>query len=206
MKKQIIASLLSIATAGVLSAAVQTFDFKDPKGVNAIQFHLDSVLEPISGTASGVTGTVSYDPANPSATSGRIVVATNTLTVSNAMMTDHLRGDGWLDAPANPEIVFELAKLHNVQTTGNDTTATATGKFSLKGVTKEISVPVKLTYLAGAYGKRLNKPELGGDLLVIRGEFTIARGDYGIQPGKNEDKVNTEVKLTLAIVGGAPKA
>ena len=45
-----------------------------------------------------------------------------------------------------------------------------------------------------------------GDLLVIRGEFTVNRGEYGIQPGKNEDKVNTEVKISLAIVGSAPKA
>ncbi len=206
MKKHIIATLFSIAAAGVLSAAPQTFDFKDPKGVNAIQFHLDSVLEPISGTAGGVTGTVTFDAANPAATTGKIVVATNSLTVSNAMMTDHLRGENWLNAPANPEIVFELTKLDNVKTSGNDTTATASGKFTLKGVTKEISVPVKLTYLAGAFGKRINKPEVGGDLLVIRGEFTILRGDYGIQPGKNEDKVNPEIKLSLAIVGGAPKA
>jgi len=206
MKSHIIATLFSIAAAGAVSAAPQSFDFKDPKGVNAIQFHLDSVLEPISGTAGGVTGTVSFDPANPAATSGKIVVATSSLTVSNAMMTDHLRGDQWLDAAKNPEITFELIKLENVKTSGNDTTATATGKFTLKGVTKDISVPVKLTYLAGAYGKRLNKPELGGDLLVIRGEFTLLRGDYGIQPGKNEDKVNPEIKLSLAIVGGAPKA
>ncbi len=206
MKKHIIATLLSIAAAGALSAAPQTFDFKDPKGVNAIQFHLDSVLEPISGTAGGVTGTVTFDAANPAATAGKIVVATNSLTVSNAMMTDHLRGDNWLNAPANPEIVFELTKLENVKTSGNDTTATAKGKFTLKGVTKEISVPVKLSYLAGAFGKRINKPEAGGDLLVIRGEFTILRGDYGINPGQMEDKVNPEIKLTLAIVGGAPKA
>jgi polyisoprenoid-binding protein YceI len=206
MKKSVLVSLLSLATAAVLTAAPQSFDFKDPKGVNAIQFHLDSVLEPISGTAGGVTGTVSFDPANPAATTGKIVVATSSLTVSNSMMTDHLRGDNWLNAPANPEIVFELTKLDNVKTSGNDTTATATGKFTLKGVTKDISVPVKLTYLAGAFGKRINKPEVGGDLLVVRGEFTIARADYGIQPGKNEDKVNPEIKLTLAIVGGAPKA
>lgn len=206
MKNHILATLFSLATVGALTAAPQSFDFKDPKGVNAIQFHLDSVLEPISGTAGGVTGTVTFDPANPAATSGKIVVATNSLTVSNAMMTDHLRGEQWLDAAKNPEITFELTKLENVKTSGNDTTATATGKFTLKGVTKEISVPVKLSYLAGAYGKRLNKPELGGDLLVIRGEFSILRADYGIQPGKNEDKVNPEIKLTLAIVGGAPKA
>lgn len=205
MKKALIASLLT-AAAGLLSAAPQSFDFKDPKGVNAMQFHLDSILEPISGTAGGVTGTVVFDAANPAATTGRIVVATNSLTVSNAMMTDHLRSEMWLDAAANPEITFELTKLENVKTSGNDTTATATGKFTLKGVTKEISVPVKLTYLPGAYGKRLNKPELGGDLLVIRGEFTIQRGDYGIQPGQGEDKVNPVVQVSFGIVGGAPKA
>lgn len=206
MKNHIIASLLSLAAAAVLTAAPQTFDFKDPKGVNAIQFHLDSVLEPISGTAGGITGSATFDPANPAATTGRIVVATNSLTVSNAMMTDHLRGDRWLNAPANPEITFELTKLDNVKTAGNDTTATALGKLSIKGVTKEISVPVKLTYLAGAFGKRINKPEVGGDLLVVRGEFTINRSDYGINPGQMEDKVNPEIQLTLAIVGSAPKA
>lgn len=206
MKNIVLPALLSLASVGALSAAPQSFDFKDPKGVNAIQFHLDSVLEPISGTAGGVSGTVSFDAANPAATTGRIVVATASLTVSNSMMTDHLRGDKWLNAPANPEIVFELTKLDHVKTAGNDTTATATGSLSIKGVTKAIVVPVKLTYLAGVFGKRMNKPELGGDLLVIRGEFTINRSDYGIQPGQNEDKVNPEIKLTLAIVGGAPKA
>ena len=39
--------------------------------------------------AGGVTGTVSFDPANPAATTGKIVVATSSLTVANAMMGDH---------------------------------------------------------------------------------------------------------------------
>lgn len=198
--------LLTVTAAGTIIAAPLSFDFKDPKGVNAIQFHLDSLLEPISGNASGVTGNVTFDPANPAATTGRIAVATASLTVSNTMMTEHLRSDKWLDAAANPEITFELSGLSDVKTSGTTTAAIATGKFTLHGVTKEISVPVKLTHLAGAFGKRLGKPELGGDLLVIRGEFTINRGDYGIQPGKNEDKVNPEIQLTLAIVGGAPSA
>ena len=193
MTKTILTSLLSLSVAGAAFAAPLSFDFKDPKGVNAIQFHLDSLLEPIAGTAGGVTGTVSFDPANPGATAGKIVVATSSLTVSNSMMTEHLQGANWLDVANNPEIVFELSQLADIQTAGNTTSATATGKLTLKGVTKEISVPVKLTHLAGAFGKRINKPELGGDLLVIRGEFTINRADYGIQPGKNEDKVNPEI-------------
>src|SRR5687767_4789452 len=119
MKKSVLVSALSLITAAALSAAPQTFDFKDPKGVNAIQFNLDSVLEPISGSANGVSGTVSFDPANPAATTGKIAVATASLTVTNSMMTDHLRGDKWLNAPANPEITFELTKLADVKTSGN---------------------------------------------------------------------------------------
>jgi len=206
MNKPVLTLLLSLALTGTLAAASATYDFKDPKGVNAIQFHLDSLLEPISGTAGGVTGTVNFDPANPAATTGRIVVAAPSLLVTNTMMTEHLHGAMWLDVANHPEITFELTALSDVKTEGNTTTATAAGKFTLKGVTKEIAVPVRLTHLAGAFGKRLNKPELKGDLLVIRGEFTIQRADYGIQPGKNEDKVNPEVKLTIAIVGGAPQA
>ncbi len=204
MKKNLTV-LLSLAAAAALGAAPISFDFKDPKGVNAIQFHLDSLLEPISGTAGGVTGNVTFDPANPAATAGKIVVAAKSLTVPNATMTEHLHSNGWLDVAAHPEITFEVTKLDGVQTKGNETTATAHGKFSLKGVTKDIAVPVRLTYLADALEKR-TRPGNKGDLLVIRGEFTINRGDYGIQPGKNEDKVNPEVKLNLGIVGSAPKA
>lgn len=206
MKKLLLVSLVSLGLASVANAAPTSFDFKDPKGVNAIQFSLDSVLEPISGTASGITGSVSFDPANPATTSGKIVAATKSLVLPNSMMNEHLLGNNWLDAAANPEISFELTKLDGINTTGNVTSATAHGKFTLKGVTKEIKVPVKLTHLADAFGKRINKPDVKGDLLVIRGEFTIVRGDFGIQPGKNEDKVNTEIKISLAIVGSAPKA
>lgn len=205
MKSVLSSSLLALGLVASLGAAPISFDFKDPKGVNAIQFSLDSMLEPISGTAGGVTGSVTFDPAAPAATTGKIVVATKSLVVPNSTMNEHILSNNWLDAAANPEISFELVKLEGVSTAGNVTSATATGKFTLKGVTKQIKVPVKLTYLAGAFGKRINKPEVKGDLLVVRGEFTIARADYGIQPGKNEDKVNPEIKLSLAIVGSAPQ-
>lgn len=199
------ALLASLALAASVTAAPVSFDFKDPKGVNAVQFHLDSLLEPIAGTAGGVTGTVSFDPSSPATSTGKIVVAASSLKVPNSTMTEHLLGDGWIDAAGHPEISFELVKLDNVKTSGTTTTADASGKFTLKGVTKDVTVPVKLTYLADALEKR-TKPGNKGDLLVVRGEFTILRADYGIKPGQNEDKVANEIKLTLAIVGSAPKA
>jgi polyisoprenoid-binding protein YceI len=204
-------ALRSIAFAGftVVSAvaAPQSFDFKDPKGVNAIQFQLDSILEPIAGTASDVTGKVSFDSADVASASGTIQVGAKSLKVPNDNMTEHLLGAGWINAEQHPEISFEFAKLADVKPAGeNKWTALANGKFSLKGVTKEVSVPVSLTYLPGQAGKRVNKPELGGDLLVVRGTFSIERADFGIKPGQNEDKVAPSIQLTFGLVGTAPKS
>lgn len=199
--------LRSIVLAGftIVSAvaAPQVFDFKDPKGVNAIQFTLDSVLEPIIGTASNVEGKVTFDPANVAATSGKIEVEAASLKVPNASMTDHLLSAGWIDAKGHEDISFEFAKLDGVTATGdNRWSATASGTFTLKGVSKAISVPVTLNYLPDAFGKRINKPEVPGDLLVVRGNFSIERADFGIKPGQNEDKVAPTIQLTFAVVGG----
>ena len=69
--------LLAACLSSTASAAPQTFDFKDPKGVNNAVFKLDAPLEAINGSANGISGTVTFDPANPGATTGKIVVASS---------------------------------------------------------------------------------------------------------------------------------
>jgi polyisoprenoid-binding protein YceI len=78
-----------------------------------------------------------------------------------------------------------------------------TGTFTLKGVSKEITVPVKLTYMKDKLGQRV--PNQKGDLLVIRSNFTIKRSDFNIMPGQFEDKVSDTIELTLSIAGASPK-
>lgn len=201
--KHTLSLLSALAVAGTACAAPMTFDFKDPKGVNNAIFKLDAPLEAINGSASGVAGTVSFDPANPGATKGKIVIAATSLTVPNAMMKDHLHGEKWLDVKQHAEISFDVKSLKNVKTTGNETTADATGTFTLKGVAKELTVPVKLTYLPDKLGARM--PNMKGDLLVIRSTFTIPRSDFGIMPGQNTDKVSESVEIVLSIAGASPK-
>jgi polyisoprenoid-binding protein YceI len=91
----------------------------------------------------------------------------------NPMQKQHMLSDKWLDAAKFPEITFASKAVKNVRTAGDTTTADATGTFTLKGVSKEITVPVKLTYLKDKLGERV--PNQKGDLLVIRANFTISR-------------------------------
>ena len=195
-----LASLLTLtALAGTALAAPLTFDFKDPKGVNNARFNLDAPLEAISGSANKISGTVTFDPAKPGDTKGKIVVEAESLNVPNSMMKDHMLGAQWMDVANHKEITFEAKELKNVKTSDNKTTADAVGTFTMKGVSKEITVPVTLTYLKDQLGRRI--PNSKGDLLVIRATFSVKRADFNINPKAPSDKVAEEIDLTLSIAG-----
>ncbi len=203
MKLQLTALIALAALTGSASAAPETFDFKDPKGVNNAAFKVDAPLEAVNGTASGISGTVTFDPENPGATKGKIIVASASLTVPNSMQKGHMQSPMWLDVAKYPEITFEAKQLKNVKTEGDVTTADAAGTFTLKGVAKDMTIPVKLTYLKDKLGARL--PNANGDLLVIRSTFSINRSDFNIQAHKMEEKVSDEIDLTLSVAGASPK-
>ena len=92
-------------------AAGITFDFTDPKNVNNIGIFLDSMLEPIMGVASGVSGNVVFDPENKKAVSGKIVVAVDKIRMANQMMTKVLHSEEWLDAEKFPTVEFTFRKI-----------------------------------------------------------------------------------------------
>jgi polyisoprenoid-binding protein YceI len=201
MKKQILVLLSLAGFAGVALAAPQSFDFKDPKGVNNAVFKLDAPLEAISGSANGISGTVTFDSENPGATKGKIIVAAESLFVPNPMQKGHLHGGQWMDVAKFPEISFEAKELKNVKTRGAVTTADAAGTLTVRGVAKETTIPVKLTYLKDKLSQRV--PNMKGDLLVIRANFEIKRSDFGINPGATQEKVSDTIELTLSIAGAA---
>ena len=114
-----------------------------------------------------------------------------------------MRGKQWMDVEKFPEISFEAKQLQNVKSQGDVTSAEAVGTFTCKGVSKDMTVPVKLTYLKDKLSQRV--PNMKGDLLVIRSNFNIKRSDFNINPGKFEDKVSDEIALNLSVAGASAK-
>jgi polyisoprenoid-binding protein YceI len=184
-----------------VSAEPIVFDFKDPKKVNNALFLLDAPLESISGTATGISGVITFDPEKPAATKGKIILDASSLHVDNPVMKKHMLDKGWMDVANHPKIQFVAENFTNVKVDGSKIQAKAVGKFSVKGVTKKVTVPVTLTFLKGMLVKRNRVP---GDLLVLRSDFTIKRSDYGINSGNNEEKVSDEIEIKLRVAGAAP--
>lgn len=192
-----------LASTALSVAAPQKFDMKDPKGVSHVAFLLDAPLETISGTANGVSGEITINKEKPEEISGKIVLATETLHVSNPIMKEHLHGEDWMNVTEHEEIVFEPKKIADIEQVGNKTSGNVTGNITIRGVTKEITVPVTATLLEGRLGER--NPDAEGDLLVLRGEFKVKRSDFGINPGAPTDKVSEEIVLNLNLAGASPK-
>jgi polyisoprenoid-binding protein YceI len=203
MKKTLLALIGLTALTSAALGAPQTFDFKDPKGVNNIVFKLDALLEATQGSANGITGSVTFDPDKPALTRGKLVVAAASLHVPNPMMKEHLHSRQWMDVAKYTDITFETKELKNVKTSGAQTTADVVGTLTIKGVSKEITAPIKLSYLKDKLSQRV--PNLKGDLLVIRSTFTIKRSDFGINPAAPQDKVSDEIELALSVAGAAAR-
>lgn len=202
MKKLIVSFLSAGLMAASVSAKAIDFDLEDPKGVNNIVFLLDAPLESINGTATGITGSVSFDPSAPEKTSGKVVVAVDSMSVANGKMVEHMMGGKWMDQASYPEITFELKGLTDVKTEGDKTSGLANGVLTMKGVSKELSVPVSVTYLEGKLAARQRVP---GDIVVVRSNFSVSRSDFGINAGQSEDKVADDVELRLSVAGFAPE-
>ena len=193
---------LFLALPLAIFGSPKSFDFKDPKGVNTIIFQLDALLESISGSAGGISGSVSYDPQNPASTKGSIILDSSSLRVDNSVLQEHMHGEGWLHVSKFPRIEFALSDLRNIKNEGRSLNATAEGKMTIRNVTLIMEVQVELTYLEGLLEKRNKVP---GDLLVIRSKFKVKRDDFGIKPGEYLDKVANEIEISINLAGACPK-
>ncbi len=136
------------------------------------------------GRFNGIEGSVTWDAANPSASSVSIKVATASVDTGNKDRDNHLRSPDIFDAAKYPEITFSST---SVKATG--TTLEIAGKLSLHGVTKDVTVTMEKT----GEGKGRN----GETLVGFEGVLQIKRSDYGMTYGAGA--LGDDVRLTIAI-------
>ncbi len=189
------------ATRPATQAAGQTFDLKDPKGVNTVVFLVDSELEPFAGTASAISGSVRFDPANPKAFSGKVVIDTASVHTTNPAMTKVLHKPDWLNAEANKQITFTFDEVEAVEMSANGkhVALTVNGKLTIAGVTIDKQVVIKARKIKDGAKRRGGAKR--GDLVVLRSIFAIDRTDFGIKPDMGTEKVGPTIKVIASIVG-----
>lgn len=169
-------------------------------GKNQFTWTSDAPMEKIQGTAEGVSGTITLDPKNLATLRGTISATVATMKTGNATRDGHLQGAQWLNAASYPTISFTISSVSGVKVSGNSATGTAAGKFTMHGVTKNLSIPFKLTYIDASAKTAQRAP---GDLVSVSAEFDVALADYNVAGSKGVigSKVGQTIHVNAQLFG-----
>jgi len=114
------------------------------------------------------SGTVSYDPKNPSVCSIQVTAEAVSLDTGNAMRDKVLRSDDFFDAAKYPELSFRSLRITGTKPGSFD----VLGDLTIHGITKRITVPVKII------GTQVI-PNIG-DFVGFETAFNIDRREFGV--------------------------
>jgi polyisoprenoid-binding protein YceI len=209
MYKYIIISLLVISTFSlnaqgfkVKAKGEKSFTFEDKGGRNQATFFSRTILEDITGISNDIKGSVSFDVENVAKTlKGKISVSVKSIKTGISMRDEHLAGTDWLNSEKYPDITFEIKKVNKVvESKDNKLTLNLTADFTLKGVTKSITTDFTLVYLDENEQTKMRAP---GDLLNVRGKFSIKLSDFNIKSKVIPSKVSDEIDIEVNVVGNS---
>ncbi|MEO5930861.1 MAG: YceI family protein [Candidatus Kapaibacterium sp.] len=184
----------------VTASGVKTVKLSDRVSKNQFVWVSNAPLENMKGTAEGVSGTLTLDPKNLSTLHGTVGAMVNTMKSGNAMRDAHIQSPQWLDGAKYPSISFTIGSVSGIKVAGNSATGVATGKFTMHGVTKSLSVPFKITYLDESAETRKRAP---GDLVMITATFGVALADYNVSGARGTigSKVGEKIQVTAQLFG-----
>lgn len=178
------------------------FRVDDPAGRNTITFKSEAPLEDIIGTTNAISGYLVFDPANPTKGGrGELSVPVASLNTGIPMRDEHLRGEAWLNAGQYPDITLNITDVRNVKpvkSTGDFQTyeMTAVGQFSMRGTTKSIEAPGRITYMKESDKTRARR---SGNLLAARASFNLALADFGVTGPEGMGVIGSKVGETISV-------
>ena len=170
------------------------------KGKDAqVTFTSDAPLEFIKGTSNQVIGyTIAGEGGELLA--GEFHLPIDSLDTGIPMRDKHMQSARWLESETYPNVVFRIAETTGIKETKSTemfTTyeVTLIGDMTIKGVTREMSIPATITRMPESDKTRIRFP---GDLLAIRCSYPIVLSDFGIgesDPGITAGKVSDDLTL-----------
>ena len=201
-----IASSIAMATgfnAGV--SGTKKVTISNRVGTNQITFESSAPLEDIKGTANDISGSISLDPSNIEATTGMITVKVKSMETGINKRDGHLMSSDWLNESQYPTITFAVKSIKNVRPVSNDNgrsvvEAVAVGDFTMHGVTRQLDIPIAMTYIRESEKTKERAP---GDLVMVQGDFSIALKDFRVEGTKGTigSKVGETIKLRANFFG-----
>ena len=166
-------AMIGISILPVSGQTMQSDGSKRSAGTYALNADHSKVLFSIGhffvsstqGQFTTFDGVLHVEPQATNSGSAVVHVSPASIVTGNSARDEHLRSADFFDVAQFPLITFESTDLTQV----SGTTGKLTGKLSLHGVTKAITLNVTL-----------RTPDLGADKLRFSVAGTVKRSDYGM--------------------------
>ncbi len=171
---------------GNSNAAAESGVYNFDKAHTAIGFSVKHMgLINVPGYFTDFEGMVNYDAKDVTKSSVEFSAKTASVDTRVEARNKHLRTDDFFASEKFPEMTFKSTK---VVKSGDK--LMVTGNFTLRGVTKSITLPVNIVGFAEGRG---------GKVMGVMAETTIDRTAYGINYDPDGKGVSKEVKVILNI-------
>jgi polyisoprenoid-binding protein YceI len=170
---------------------------------NILKFESEAPLETIIGVTNRIGVRLSLDLNDISKNvKGKAIVDVGSLKTGIDLRDRDMKGESFFNTEKFPIAEFTLLSFSNANSTelkdGKKISATANGKLTIHGVTRNVAVPVILSYLTESAN---TKTRVNGNLLIVNSTFTIKMTDYGLKiPAFLFYKLQDEIKISLSFV------
>jgi polyisoprenoid-binding protein YceI len=132
------------------------------------------------GTFEGLTGTIKFDPNNPTQASFDVNVDAKTVDTDIESRDKDLRKEHYLDVEKYPTLNFKSTR---VTKTNTKEYLYLFGNITIKGITKEIKFPFKATPKDDGY--------------LFEGSFELNRRDFNV--GSRSMSLSDNLTITLSV-------
>lgn len=170
--------VLPLAAASARAEA-EPVRFRVQPEASELGFHATSRLANADGRFARFGGEVVADPANLTRARVSMTVEAASIDTGIGRRDNHLRSEDFLHVERFPAITFQSTRVE-----GTAPRLVLSGRLTLRGVTKDVQVPMEV--------------RVTGDRLEARGQLDINRGDYGVNYDSSLNPIGQRVRITFA--------
>lgn len=146
-----------------------------------VEFKIKNAKLNVNGNFGGLKAAIKFDAANPASGSFEGNIDVNTLKTGIEMRDKHLKKAEYFNAEKFPEIILKTISLTKVK----DNEFNAKCSLTLKGKTKEVTMPIKIV----TTGKNAE----------LKGTLSLNRLDYGVGSPSIIMSNNVEINISATL-------
>lgn len=147
-------------------------------------FDYQVIIIPVHGETNQVSAALTINPDDLASVGGTLKVNVASLKTGNSLRDEHMRGA--LGAAQFPDAVFTLTGVQGLGSLpeGQAVSSSVTGQLSLRGVSKTLNAPVKLTRQ--------------GNTVTVATQFKFNPHDFGVNYTGGASSIAVGVSFKLA--------